>query len=196
MVDLKAVGVRFVDPGYLQFGVSTFKSRAHPNYPAEFDVYIDTNGDGSYEYVVYNAENGGFGASGQNVVYVGNLATGRATAYFYMDAELDSSNAILTAPLLALGITPSTPIRFGVYAFDNYFTGNLTDMIEGMTYTPNQPRVAVPDGVPPIPPGGEAATMVTAIAGGAQASPSQTGLLLLNRHTLPEREAKIVTVYP
>ena len=192
LIDLKAVGVRSPAPGYIQFAVSTFGLRSHPNYPAEFDVYIDTNGDGIYEFVLYTAENGGFAATGQNVVYVGNLATGRATAYFYTDAALDSANAILTAPLSALGLAPHTAITFGVYAFDNYFTGNLTDKIEGMTYTPDTPRFIAD--VPVIPPGGQVQAVVTEIAGGAQASPSQTGLLLMFRSGDPE--ARVVTVRP
>ena len=48
---------------------------SHPNYPAEFDVYIDSNNDGTPDYVVFNLENGGFGTSGQNVVEVFNLHT-------------------------------------------------------------------------------------------------------------------------
>jgi hypothetical protein len=195
VIDLKAVGVRYVAPNYLQFAVSTYGFRSHPNYPAEFDVYIDTNGDGIADYVVYNQENGGFGASGQNVVYVGNLTTGIATAYFYVDAELDSSNAILTLPLGAIGVTASAQLRFGVYAFDNYFTGSLTDSIEGMTYTPDHPRYAA-GAAPVIPPGGQVDVPVTEVAGGAQASPSQTGLLLLYRHTYPSTESQAVTVLP
>ena len=47
----------------------------HPNYPAEFDIYIDSNNDGTPDFVVFNAENGGFSATGQNLVFVANLAT-------------------------------------------------------------------------------------------------------------------------
>lgn len=192
VIDLKAVGVRYIAPGYIQFGISAFGARPTPNYPAEFDVYIDTNADGFYEYVLYNAENGGFGATGQNLVYVGDLATGRAAAYFYNDVELDSSNVIFTAPLAALGITPDTQITFGVYAFDNYFTGNLTDAIEGMTFTPSKPRFTAD--IPVIPSGGFMMVPTTVDAAAETASPSQTGLLLLSRHSSPSNEAKVVTV--
>src|SRR4029077_7951134 len=78
IIDLKAVGARLVNTGSgpaIQFGVSTFGVRSHPNYPAEFDVYIDSNRDGNPDYVVFNLENGGFAATGQNVVAVANLAT-------------------------------------------------------------------------------------------------------------------------
>ena len=71
IVDLRAVGVRQAGTN-IQFGVDTHGARAHPNYPAEFDVYIDTNRDGNTDKIVFNLENGGFGATGQNVVAVFN----------------------------------------------------------------------------------------------------------------------------
>ena len=37
-------------------------------------------------------------------------------------------------------MTPGTTFNFSVYAVDNYFTGNLTDAIENMTYTLDTPR--------------------------------------------------------
>ena len=69
------MGVRLAAPGVLQFAVNTYGRRAHPNYPAEFDVAIDTNRDGAPDFVVFNAELGGFAVSGANVVFVANLAT-------------------------------------------------------------------------------------------------------------------------
>ena len=46
------------------------RRRSHPNYPAEFDVFIDADRDGRDDYAVFNLENGGFGVTGQNVVAV------------------------------------------------------------------------------------------------------------------------------
>jgi subtilisin family serine protease len=196
-IDLEAFGVRVPAPGYLQFGISTYGGRAHPNYPAEFDVYIDTNQDGNPDYVVYNAENGGFGATGQNLVYVVNLATGGGGAYFYNDADLNSSNAIFTLPLAVIGATESTTLNLSVYAYDNYFSGNMTDAIENMTYTPSAPRFAA-TGLPDagIPSHSSGALSVTAVAGGAAASPSQTGLLLQYRDSDVRNEAQTVLVRP
>jgi hypothetical protein len=188
-----------VSGAYLQFGISTYGGRAHPNYPAEFDVYIDTNLDGVDDFVVYNAESGGFAATGQNLVYVMNLATGSSRAYFYNDADLNSSNAIFTLPLAALGITADTTIGFSVYAYDNYFTGNLTDAIEGMVYTPSKPRfdtVGVVDGSVLVAPHGKVKLTVTAPAGGAAASPSQTGFLLQYRDSDVRNESQVVVVKP
>src|SRR5690606_34658428 len=118
----------------------TYGDRSHPNYPAEFDVYIDTTEDGVPDYALFNAELGGANVSGQNVVYVLDLATNVATAYYYTEADLNSSNAILTAPLAALGLSDGSRITFDVYAFDNYFTGGLTDAVQAMTFTLGTPR--------------------------------------------------------
>lgn len=196
LIDLKAVGVRVPQAGYLQFGISTFGGEAHPNYPAEFDVYIDTNLDGSPEFIAWNGENGGFNVSGQNVVFVYNVATGVSTPYFYNDADLNSSNAIFTVPMSALGITADTTINFSVYAIDNYFTGAVTDAIEDMTYTPSTPRF-VATGLPAagISPYQQVSLSVTAPAGGA-ASPSQTGLLLQYRDSDVNNESQSVVVTP
>lgn len=187
VVDLRSVGVRIVPAAVagvdaVQFAIDTYGARAHPNYPAEFDIYIDSNNDGVPDYVVFNLENGGFGVTGQNVVAVANLATGAASIFFFTDADLDSGNAILTAPLSAVGLTPSTTFTFSVFAFDNYFTGNVTDSIENMKYTGNTPRFAASTLFDVVPAGGDFTLDVVAVPGGDVKSPSQTGFLLMYRN--------------
>jgi hypothetical protein len=204
VIDLKSVGVRQAGSA-IQFGVDTWGQRAHPNYPAEFDVYIDSNRDGKFDFIVFNSENGGFGATGQNVVSVFNLATNALVGtFFFTDADLDSGNAVLTAPMAAVGLTPSTKFDFSVFAFDNYFTGFLTDAIEGMTYTASTPKFTG-SGIPVtgVPAGGSSTLSIQSVAGGAAASPSQTGLLLLYRdatstgnQVLSEGEANAISVSP
>ena len=199
IVDLRAFGARLVNIGGGQFGVqfavNTFGARAHPNYPAEFDVYVDNDNDGDTEFIVFNRENGAFGSTGQNVTAVFNVATGVATAFFFTDADLQSGNAILTAPLAALGLTPATQFGLSVFACDNYFTGNCTDGIEGMTYTLGTPKF-FGAGVPAsgVPAGGVSTLSISAIPGGDVASPSQTGLLLMLRDSKSQQEAIPVIV--
>lgn len=194
MIDLKSVGVRQAGSA-LQFAVNTFGERSHPNYPAEFDIYVDTNRDGTDDYAVYNGETGGFAVTGQNVVYVVNLKTNSGGAYYYADADLNSGNAILTVPMAALGLTSSTDtFDFSVYAFDNYFTGALTDQITNMTYTPGTPKFATSAASLTVPVGGSVSLGVTAVTGGAAASPSQSGLLLMYRDGKPKAEASAITV--
>ncbi len=198
VVDLRAVGARLVSSGgspLIQFGVTTFGARSHPNYPAEFDIYVDSDRDGAFDYAVYTSEVGGFAATGQNVVRVYDFATDTDTAYYYADANLDSANTILTVPLAALGLTPSTAFDFDVYAFDNYFTGALTDTIAGITYTPDTPRY-LGSGLPAagIPPGGQARLTINRVPGGDTASPSQSGVLLLFRDGRIGNEAALLAV--
>lgn len=178
----------------IQFGLTTHGERSHPNYPAEFDVYVDTTGDGISDFVLYNTELGGFNVTGQNVVYVVDLNSGAGAAYYYTEADLNSSNVILTAPLAAMGLAAGSRITFSVYAFDNYFTGFLTDAVEGMTYSLGTPRYAVGTSSLTINPRREVELRVTAPEGGAEASPSQTGFLLLYEDGRQGREAQEVTV--
>jgi subtilisin family serine protease len=191
IIDMRAVGVRLVTPGVLQFAINTYGRRAHPNYPAEFDVIIDTNRDGTPDFVVFNTEIGGFAVSGQNVVFVLDLATETATPVAYTDADLQSGNVILTAPTLALGITDDTTIDFEVAAFDNYFTGELTDAFETMTYTPSTPKFIATNPPDVVPAHSTVRFGTAAVPGGEGASPSQIGLLLMHRLDA-RREATIV----
>jgi subtilisin family serine protease len=201
IIDLKSVGTRLVSIGGgnfgIQFAIDTFGTRAHPNYPAEFDIFIDANRDGTDDFVIFNLENGGFAATGQNVVAAGPLPAGPFSVFFFTDADLNSGNAILTAPLAAIGLTPSTQFNFSVFGCDNYFTGLCTDAITGMTYTLGTPRY-FGSGVPAtgVPAGGSSTLAISAVAGGDVASPSQTGLLLMYRDARTQREADQITVSP
>ncbi len=224
VIDLGQVGVRSAGSGesaVVQFGINTFGKRAHPNYPAEFDISLDVNRDGVDDFVIFNAENGGFGASGQNVVFVADLrpcpgkmvrAESTVNAFFFADADLNSGRMIMTAPVAALapatvectdgktttkvalttGLDATKPFNFSVFAFDNYFTGNLTDSIENMTFTLATPRFTG-SGVPAagVPVGGSSVLTVGTVAGGDAASPSQKGLLLLYRDAA-RREAQTI----
>jgi hypothetical protein len=111
----------------------------------------------------------------------------------FAGADLDSSNMIYSVPLAAIGLTADTQFDWSIYAFDNYFSGNLTDFIENMTYTPSRPRFASELQIV-VPPQGVGSLDVTAVSGGDQASPSQTGFLLLYKHSDPARESQVVKV--
>jgi subtilisin family serine protease len=199
VIDLQAVGARLVAIGGgafgLQVGISTHGIRAHPAYPAEFDVYIDSTGDLVPDYVLYTVENGTFASSGQTIVVVLNLATGVGSAFFFADTDLESGNMIMTAPLSAIGATPATKLNISVYAFDNYFTGNLTDYIELLDYTPGAPRFDL-TGIPAtgVPPLSVVNATVTAIPANDAASPSQSGFLFLYRDANKGLEADAIKV--
>jgi hypothetical protein len=99
----------------------------------------------------------------------------------------------------SVGLTPGQKFRFSVFAFDNYFTGNLTDAIENMVVTLGTPRFAT-DGATGfasfiVPIGASGPIAVTKVAGGDAASPSQSGILLRYRDA-KGAEADAVTVTP
>lgn len=203
-VDLRAVGVRYLPASefgadYLEFAISTHGRRPHPNYPAEFDVLIDTNSDGTPDFVVFNGENGGFSVTGQNVVYLGNLTTGTATAVFYTDADLNSGNVIFTVPMnssaggVNLGVAPGTTINFSVQAYDNYFTGSLTDEIADMRFTPGLARFGVVGDPFGSVPSGTTAQLGLTTATLPDAQSSERGLLMMYRRNAGS-EADIVRI--
>lgn len=198
VVDLQAVGFRTVDIGGglygLQIGLTTYGTRSHPAYPAEFDVYFDVNNDGVDDYVAFNYELGGFAASGQTVIGVMGVNDTSSAAYFYADADLNSANMIMTVPLFAIGADPSTQMRVSVYAFDNYFTGNLTDSIEDMVLTPGLPKYGPLTSSGAVAPGRFYSFTPQRVSGGAAATPSQQGFLLLYQSQKAGYEADIIKV--
>jgi hypothetical protein len=229
VINLRAVGVRLVCTASpcnagapssnfaVQFAITTFGQRSHPDVPAEFDIYLDVNNDGNPDFVVYNEDLGAAGGaanSGQNVVIVGDLASGAASVLTYAGADLDSANMIYTVPLSALSSSTShlslgytTPFTYSVYAYDNYYTGNLTDAITGMKYELDMPQYytnksntatfSVPagfNGALAVTPNNASNVYLTAAYNGN--SPSQTGLLLMYTHGKNSREADLVTVTP
>ena len=200
VIDLAAVGARLADAGdgtfALQFGINTFGARAHPAYPGQFVVQIDTNGDGTPDFDVFTAENGTtFAADGRTVVFIQNDATGDVSAFFFADASLDSANMIMTVPIDAVGLTPTSQFKFSVLAVDDYFTGNITDRIDNMVFTAGVPRFFA-SGVPDtgVPAHRSSLLTVSRVAGGDTASPSQTGMLLLYRDAAPGHEADTIQV--
>ncbi len=197
-VDLRAVGTRYLAEevcgaagGCIEFAISTFGRRAHPAYPALFEVAIDTNGDGTPDYFVTNQEAGAFASTGQTLIYVQKAGSTTQSAFFYADADLNSGNMTMTVPMAALGLTPGTTINFSVAAADNYFTGNVTDSLTGMRFTPGAARfnvVGVPFG--DVTARGTGEVVVTRSAA-VPAKSSEAGLLVMHRRNA-DREADIL----
>ncbi|HWM16180.1 MAG TPA: S8 family serine peptidase [Microbacterium sp.] len=190
ITDLAAVGVRDGGGDTVQFAIATHDRRTVLPYPAEFDIYIDSNNDGADDYVLYNAELGGFAVTGQTVVYVADLNAGTSSAYYYDDGGFNTSTQIFTAPLAALGITAGQTFGYSVYAFDNYFSGAVTDAIEGQSYTWGESKYT-PSGTVTVPAKSKLTLGVQAT--GSTAPSTQTGLLLLYR-TAAENDFGVVNI--
>jgi len=194
IIDLKAVGARTLSD-VVQFAITTFGQRSHPNYPAGFEVDIDVNNYGTDDFAVYNAESGGFAVSGQSLVVVLNLQTNATAAYYYNSADLSSADVIYTVPLAALGITTGTKFSYTVLAYDNYFTNAVSDVVGPMQVTLGTPRFDF-DLSKEVPVNGADSISITRNAAGDAASPSQSGLLLMYTNGLTGREADAITVTP
>jgi hypothetical protein len=125
-----------------------------------------------------------------------NLAGGAGQAFFYADASLNSGNMILTVPGGLIGLASGSKFTYGVYAFDNYFTSSLTDAVENMTFTAGTPRYTVGGSLPTFAVAASTggSLPVQAVPGGATASPSQSGFLLMYRDGAPGREAEAIPV--
>lgn len=192
--DLAAAGIRYLpDIDVLQFAVATHDERSHANYPAEFDIFLDLNNDGRLDAVLYNSELNGFTASGQNVAI---LATYPAYAtvgiYYFTDADMNAQTAILNVPASVLGVSTGSTIGFLVGAFDNYFTGFLSDLISAddggtMQYTLGQPRFLTSSSWMNVLPASTATMPVQYQPTATAASPSHAGILALHRNAKPGR---------
>ena len=190
-IDFRSVGVRFLPNSLtgigfdlLEFAMNTNGRRAHPAYPGGFEIDIDTTGDGVADYYVFNAENGGFGATGQTVVAVQNAATGATAVFFFADADLNSGNMIFTVPLNIAGgvvVAPGATIGFDAFAYDNYFTGVVSDFIGGMRFTPGTPRFGVVGAPFGSVPSQGSATMGVTTATLPDSMSSELGLLMMYR---------------
>ena len=159
------------------------------------------------DFDIFNADIGlettGTTFSGQNGVFIADLAAGTATGpYFYTIADLDSANAIFTVPLSAmvtaggLQLLTSTPFNYSVLAFDNYYTGNLTDSIGPMSYELDMPQFFSSVSEFTVPANGSFPTTIIPTSPYNGNSPSQTGILYMYTDGKVGQEASMVTVKP
>ena len=198
VVDLKAVGVRGDTAGgvpYIEFGIASNGVRAHPTYPGEFDVVIDSNNDGNPDYVLFTAELGAAATTGTCIVFLADLTAGTAAPVYYCDADLNSGNMIMTTDLADIGLTALTDrFTFWVEVYDNYFTGAQTDGTTPATIAVANPRIAGAPLTAVAPSGGSATIAVTHNRGTPRLDEQHSGLLLLYRDAAPGKESEIVRV--
>lgn len=205
-VDIYEVGVRAytdtVPYDFLEFAVTIWDAPYRAGqYPPEFDIYIDSNADGTDDYLIFNGDLTLNASDGRNVVFLVDLAASSPTAVpqYFIDSTLNSNNFILPMDAASIGVTPGQPFRFSVFAYDAYFTGSLWDCApkvgnvctSAYQYTPGAARYDVPEAqlFPTVPRGGSAAFSWTTSAAAAEASPDQIGLLFLHRNAHIGRES-------
>jgi subtilisin family serine protease len=180
LIDLAAAGVRD-DPtlDLIQFAVAGHQRRVSPLYPAGYEVQIDTNRDGDVDYAVFQAEAVGPGLSGLSLVYVYDVATEEAAAYYYNDADFDSATSVLAVPLSALGLSAGSTFDFSVIAFDNYFSRLSTDAIVNQTWTVGSETYSLAAGADQLIVPKRGRSRVTATQSETAVDSTQSGLLLM-----------------
>ncbi len=127
---VRAVGVQsFDDPSLgkvLVFAVNTFKPWSNAA-PGEFDVLVDTNGDGKPDFAVVAADfNAVLGiAAGQTAVAVIDLATSQFVSInFLAAAPTDGSTMLLPVIASDLGLSAAKPrLAYTINSFDGFTSG-------------------------------------------------------------------------
>jgi subtilisin family serine protease len=158
--DPRAIGVQSnpisAADSILVFAVNT-KARFSTVAPGEYDIYLDVNGDGVADYVVFVADYGAVTAgsnSGQAASFVLNLKTGALRAEFFADAPTDGSTVLIPVLASTLGLSPANPrFAYVVNAFDDTGAGErvpgvgtfnvFTPAVSNAMFVPVAPRTAV-----------------------------------------------------
>jgi subtilisin family serine protease len=190
ITDLRYVGVSTIpvpagfcsaDDSYvLRFAVNTWEDQAVANVPNAFEIDLDTNTDGVYDYAILNWDLGypGIG-DGRNVTWVFDLATGDGSAFFFTEHTFNSGNTVLTICGEQIGQNAANffqPMTADVLAVDIYFQGAVTDAITGLQISPLGERyVGVIDTIP----ANGSGDLTVYDFGRAGTNPSESGLLLV-----------------
>lgn len=148
--DIRAVGINTfpvpanfcsASPSFVwAFAVNTWERQQHL-LPVSHQVYLDTNRDGTDDFVVLNRDASGLGTitDGRQLTWALNLATGSASASFYAEHATNTGNTVLLICGEQVGLTGTdmlvTNVDMDVLAQDFYF-GGPSDLVEGLTVTP------------------------------------------------------------
>lgn len=213
-VDLKDLGVRTKMIGsvlYLQFALTVWdKPYRAAQWPAEFDVFIDSDNDGVDDFAIYNADSGsnsGGDLTGQSMVFVDDHALETTTAYTFTQASFDSQNIVLSVPASAVGVLPGHKFGIAVQALDLILLNGVTDCLPAVdnrvcqgfySYTAGQPAYSIPSGQRSFTtaPGASSNYSYQWTPSGANGSPSQQGLLFLYDKANVGRESDAVFLTP
>jgi minor extracellular serine protease Vpr len=124
-VDTRAVGVQTFPSGNdatLVFAINTYTRFSNAS-PHEWDVLIDTNGDGNPDFGVIGVNVSALISSqpsGRFASAVVNLTTGAIVAVRFADVATDGTTILLAAKASELGLSPTNP-RFTYFV--NAFNG-------------------------------------------------------------------------
>lgn len=160
--DLRAVGINTIpvpaffcsaEPSFIWvFAINTWERQEHL-IPVSHQIWLDTNQDGTDDYVVLNRDLTFSGVGdGRQVTWAFNLATGATSAFFFAEHAMNTGNTVLLICGEQVGLTGTdmlaTNVDMDVVAQDFYY-GGPGDLIEGLTVTPLGERFfGLPNDVP------------------------------------------------
>ncbi len=161
--DIRAVGINTFpvaagdcsdNPSFIwAFAINTWERQQHL-LPVSHQVWLDTNRDGTDDYVVLNRDASGLNTitDGRQLAWVVNLADNSASALFYAEHSMNTGNTVLYICGEQVGLTGTdmlvTNVNMHVYTQDWYY-GGPGDTVEGLTVTPlGEQHFGIPHDVP------------------------------------------------
>ncbi|HSM55501.1 MAG TPA: S8 family serine peptidase [Candidatus Sulfomarinibacteraceae bacterium] len=161
--DIRAVGINTfpvgagfcsANPSFVwAFAINTWERQEHL-LPVSHQVLLDTNQDGTDDYLIINRDLSGFTtiSDGRQVTWAVNLATGAASIFFFTEHSMNTGNTVLLICAEQIGMSAadmlSTNVDMSVFAQDFYY-GGPGDLVDGLTVTPLGERYfGIPEDIP------------------------------------------------
>lgn len=190
--DLRYAGARPLGEGaVVEFLVATWGPWATPN-TVEFNVCIDTDGDGDHEYIVFNGDVGyllGAGYQERQVSAVYEVATGKVHLQYYVRVGGTYNQSVMGLPVSTARLGGATAFHYWVVSWDR--DTDIPDFMD-RGYVPFD---ATAPGVVPawwtvaVPPGGQVDVDLVV-------APGAGNLLLAYPTDRPDHQAQVVELCP
>jgi hypothetical protein len=150
-VDIKDIGVMTypVPAGYcsandsfiLVFAITTYDRFPFAVPSPNFDIYLDVDQDGDFEYDIYNwdASHSTSLSAGQSLTWVWDIDNGGASAFFYLGHPTNSANFYFAMCGEQIGMNAENffdPMDVVVEGWDWYYSGQTTDLVMVGTISP------------------------------------------------------------
>ncbi|GIV97869.1 MAG: hypothetical protein KatS3mg057_2526 [Herpetosiphonaceae bacterium] len=214
--DLKYVGVgsdvsatgTLTDDTFIYFGVATYGPWSTPQapYDVEFDIYIDTDRDGSSDFVIFNYNAlqllGGGDADDTLISVIYDLNASDVVDFWFINglmastdtAPYNSSVLVLPATAGNLGLTEGNS-RFNYYVvtYQRETTG-VSDISAIHTFDPAAPALDAGGGDAPVWLDLDGETIPVELNRGSWLIDQPLGLLLLHHFNVPAKQAEVVNV--
>jgi hypothetical protein len=188
-MDVRDVGVQ-VQPGAnfgapdadrgMVFLINTYGQATNQSVN-EFDVNIDTNGDGQPDYIVVGYDLGFILTgvyNGQYGSFIVNAATGEIVDIWLADVPMNGSTIELPALASDIGLSGSTTFKYWVNAF-SVVPGGIVDTTSAALFNPFNPAVSTGDGsLPGVAADGGTASLGLTVNRGLQEKTKALGWLV------------------